>query len=186
MIETMHKPEDENTAYRVVEEALKLQGVRTVLYSRPDKGVTPVGFDCSGFVSYVLQKAGVVVSPYAILDTEGNVLLNPVRHSHEYFDYFGMPVHFDNARPGDLVFFSDHGDRPSHIGIMVGSFHYIHANPKNRKVVVERFDNHNHFADGSLTNETRRGTNLYSYNPIGFKRIPTSRKLQNYRWVQRS
>jgi cell wall-associated NlpC family hydrolase len=78
-------------------------------------GNTPSGFDCSGFTSYVYDRAGYNL-PRATTAQYGK--LNPVR----------VP------EVGDLVFFRTSGNRVSHVGIYVGNYQFIHA-PSSGKTV---------------------------------------------------
>jgi len=69
-------------------------------------GMSPSGFDCSGLVTYVFAKAGIVV---------------PHNAAQQY--RYGTPVARTDLRPGDLVFF----DRLHHNGIYLGEGKFIHA-----------------------------------------------------------
>lgn len=70
-------------------------------------------FDCSGFVSWVINHSGWDVGR---LGAQG--LCN-----------ICTPVSSDNAKPGDLVFFTGTYDTPgvSHVGIYVGNNMMIHC-----------------------------------------------------------
>lgn len=71
-------------------------------------GVTPSGFDCSGFVDYVYNKVGVSL-PRTVA-TQWNQTTS---------------VGFPN--PGDLVFFETYAKGPSHVGIFIGNNKFIHS-----------------------------------------------------------
>lgn len=72
------------------------------------------GFDCSGLVQYVFNRALGWALP---------------RNTHE-ISRVGDPIGRDELQPGDLVFF-DTLQRPfSHVGIYVGEQRFIHA-PSN-------------------------------------------------------
>lgn len=102
---------------KIAERALALVGAPSVLYSRPDLGMCPrTGFDCSGFVSHILDFVGV---PRGTL-----------RHANEYLDDFGIGVGF--PVPGDLVVFTRDGTRPTHMGVVVAPGRFVHA-PGTRK-----------------------------------------------------
>jgi len=75
-------------------------------------GSTPqTGFDCSGFVAYVLGQNGITM-PRVSVD--------------QYT--LGTAVAFNNLQPGDLVFFSFSGDGVvSHVGIYIGDGQFINA-----------------------------------------------------------
>lgn len=84
-------------------------------------GVTEEGFDCSGFIYYVFNKAGLALPR---LDTIG--MFN---HSSEVAE----PV------PGDLVFFENtYREGISHAGIYLGEGKFIHAGTK--KVEISSVD----------------------------------------------
>ena len=81
-------------------------------------GASPKGFDCSGFVYYVLKQVGY--SP-------DRTPAGQIKH--------GTAVSKDSLRPGDLVFFSSNGGRSiTHVGIYSGNGQFIHA-PNSRSVV---------------------------------------------------
>ncbi|PIC64458.1 hypothetical protein CSV79_06655 [Sporosarcina sp. P13] len=93
---------------KVIDTAMPLQGI-PYLWA----GVTPAGFDCSGFIYYVYNKAGVKVPR---LDTIG---------------FFNRSVFVTDPVVGDLLFFQN-TYRPgiSHIGIYLGDNKFIHAGDK--------------------------------------------------------
>jgi cell wall-associated NlpC family hydrolase len=77
-------------------------------------GVTPGGFDCSGFTMYVFSKLGLSLPhssgmQYALGDSKG----------------FERIANVSELRPGDLVF---HGSGPGaiqHVGIYVGNHRFV-------------------------------------------------------------
>jgi cell wall-associated NlpC family hydrolase len=69
-------------------------------------GTSPSGFDCSGFVKYVLNQTGIDV-PHSSREMYED--LNPV----------------SDLRTGDLVFFHTYSNGPSHVGIYVGNNEFI-------------------------------------------------------------
>lgn len=76
-------------------------------------GTTPYGFDCSGYVQYVMRQCG-----YTIRRTASQQLDN------------GCYVAKSDLLPGDLVFFERTyaGDDPAtHVGIYIGGGEFIHA-----------------------------------------------------------
>jgi cell wall-associated NlpC family hydrolase len=94
-------------------------GFRGVPYR--NGGTDPSGFDCSGFVQYVFRQHGLALP----------------REVREQF-VFGDPIAPENAREGDLVYFSTVAPGPSHVGLIVGAGQFVHA-PSSRGVVrVER------------------------------------------------
>ena len=63
-------------------------------------GVTPEGFDCSGFVQYVFRRQGLEL-PRMVVD-QANV---------------GQVVYINEVKQGDLIFFK-RGDKVSHVAIV--------------------------------------------------------------------
>lgn len=135
----------------LADEAIKLLGAPSILYNGPQNGITPQGFDCSGFAKFVLEKAGVDLS-------------SQTRHVNEFFDTFGVLVHWPFHKRGDLVFFSRDAGRPTHMGIILDSHHFIHA-PGATGSEVEVAFLRQEPAQRSLIEP------IYSTNPIGFKRL---------------
>lgn len=78
-------------------------------------GASPSGFDCSGFVYYVLKQLG----------------LSPYRTPSEQYQ-MGTSVEKSALRVGDLVFFGS--GRITHSGIYAGNGLFIHA-PNSRSTV---------------------------------------------------
>lgn len=75
-------------------------------------GNTPdSGFDCSGFVKYVVARAADVDLPRTTADM-----------SHR-----GEAVEPDEIAPGDLIFFNTTGRPHSHVGIYVGKLRFVNA-----------------------------------------------------------
>lgn len=84
------------------------------------------GFDCSGFVSYVLRQHAVTLP----------------RTVAEQFAA-GEQVARDDLRAGDLVFFSTTGPGATHVGLVVGTdtaIEFVHAPADGASVRVERLD----------------------------------------------
>ena len=81
-------------------------------------GASPSGFDCSGFVYYVLKQVGL--SPYRTPDSQYGQ---------------GSAVAKSDLKAGDIVFFSSNGGRSlTHVGIYSGNGQFIHA-PNSRSTV---------------------------------------------------
>ncbi len=146
----------------LADEALKYLGDPASNYKGPELGILPAtGFDCSGFVVFLLKKLGI--------DN-----LENIRHTSEFFDKYGIFVHYGLHQRGDLVFFSKKGLAPKHIGIVIDENYYIHSPGKNgsvieiKKLVLEPIN-------------TVTGA-IYNTNPIGFKRHSiNSGRWQNFR-----
>lgn len=83
-------------------------------------GTTPSGgFDCSGFVRYVLNAIQLVLPRTAAQQAQ-----------------YGATIPRDTTRlrPGDLLTFG-RGGKVTHIGIYVGNGHYVHASPTAGRVI---------------------------------------------------
>lgn len=81
-------------------------------------GASPSGFDCSGFVYYVLKQLGF--TPYR----------TPASQYQQ-----GTYVDKSNLKAGDIVFFSStSGSSITHVGIYSGNGQFIHA-PNSRSTV---------------------------------------------------
>ena len=100
----------------VLETAMGLMGVPYRL-----GGSDPTGFDCSGFVQYVLRQHAVAV-PRTVIEQ------------------FGAGDAARSVEAGDLVFFQTVGSKASHVGIAIDAHSFVHA-PNSRGVVrVDRLD----------------------------------------------
>ncbi len=87
-------------------------------------GRSPSGFDCSGFVHYVLGKHGIHVST------------SSRAQFHE-----GTPVSRSNLQPGDVVFFKNtYRSGISHVGIYIGDGKFIHASNRRSDVKISELD----------------------------------------------
>ena len=85
-------------------------------------GMSPGGFDCSGFVCYVFRQAGISLPRMA--DSQ----FDAVQH-----------VSRSNLQTGDLVFFQTYAPGASHVGIYVGDGKFIHASSSRGISVAEVF-----------------------------------------------
>ena len=96
----------ENTRNRIVSEAMKYLGVPYAW-----GGNTPIGFDCSGYVQYVLQQCGITIPRTTELQVQ-----------------VGNYISKASLRPGDLVFLQNtYRTGVSHVGIYIGNNQMIHA-----------------------------------------------------------
>ncbi|MEA3403258.1 MAG: SH3 domain-containing protein [Armatimonadota bacterium] len=87
-------------------------------------GSSPSGFDCSGFVSFVLRQHGVRVS----------------RSSRTLF-HEGTPISRSQLQPGDVVFFRNtYRSGISHVGLYMGGNQFIHASNRRGGVKISSLD----------------------------------------------
>lgn len=101
------------TGAQILAEAQKYLGTPYVY-----GGASPAGFDCSGFVYYVLKQLGF--SPYRTPASQYNQ---------------GTYVSKDNLQAGDIVFFAGtYASGISHVGIYAGNGQFIHS-PNSRSTV---------------------------------------------------
>lgn len=101
----------------VVQAACAFRGTRYVM-----GGTSRSGFDCSGFVRYILGAASGVALP---------------RTATEQY-YHGSKISNCQLQPGDLVFFKNtykHGI--SHVGIYVGGGKFVHAANSHKGVRMD-------------------------------------------------
>lgn len=76
-------------------------------------GVTPDGWDCSGFTAYVYAQAGITLP-----------------HQSEAQAAQGVRIDWADAQPGDLLW------RPGHVGIYLGNGMMIHASTPATGTIV--------------------------------------------------
>ncbi|MEH6908143.1 C40 family peptidase [Neobacillus drentensis] len=97
---------DTELVAKMITSAKKLIGIPYVW-----GGSTPSGFDCSGFIYYVANQAGMDIGRYS---AEG---------------YYDRTYYVDTPKAGDIVFFENTYKRGiSHLGIYLGNNQFIHAN----------------------------------------------------------
>jgi cell wall-associated NlpC family hydrolase len=107
---------DADLGHRIVADALELRGA-----PYRNGGADPAGFDCSGFVRYVLGRHGIAA---------------PRQTSAQFAA--GRPVRPEDVRAGDLLFFTTVAPGASHVAIAIDQDEFVHA-PSSRGVVrVER------------------------------------------------
>jgi LysM repeat protein len=86
-------------------------------------GSTLNGFDCSGFIYYVANKAGYKIGRYSAAG------------------YYSRTYYVDQPKPGDLVFFENtYKQGISHLGIYLGNNEFLHADEK-RGVSIANLSN---------------------------------------------
>ncbi len=101
----------------VLSKAMSLKGIKYKYGGASPK----TGFDCSGFVNYVFNKAAAIKLPRT---TRG-------------LSRVGQSVDKKALQPGDLVFFNTRRRSFSHVGIYVGNGDFIHAPRTGSRVRVE-------------------------------------------------
>lgn len=150
---------------KLVNIALKYKGFPAMRYDgEGTTGNNPKAFDCSGYIQWVLIESGIKVPN--VPNTK-----RAVRYSEEIFDFVGFAIHEQAVRPGDLVFFSKNGCRPSHLGICIGDGEMIHSPGMDGKEVCVRS-----IEDFCIKNRLRfkpkeGHSQIYFKNPIGYKRV---------------
>ena len=88
-------------------------------------GASPSGFDCSGFVTFVMKNFGISVTRNA---------------SGQYRDN-GVVIDKADLYPGDLIFTSNNGGRSvTHVGIYIGDGEFVHASTSSTGVIISRLD----------------------------------------------
>jgi len=77
------------------------------------------GVDCSGLVKVLFAKLHVELP----------------RSSREQIQS-GKEISLDQLETGDLVFFSNHGEIPTHVGVYLGNDQFLHAEQKAGRVII--------------------------------------------------
>jgi cell wall-associated NlpC family hydrolase len=85
-------------------------------------GMSPAGFDCSGYVAYVFKESVGKRLP---------------RRTKEQIR-FGKAVPPAKVEPGDLLYFWIKEQGISHVGIYIGQDQFIHAPSRNGRVNIQR------------------------------------------------
>lgn len=116
---------DEQPTHAIAQEvlinAMSLKGIK-YKYG----GSSPeTGFDCSGFVGYVYDKAANIKLP----------------RTAKGISKVGVHVDRSGLQPGDLVFFNTTRRAFSHVGIYVGEGKFIHAPRTGSHVRIESMQN---------------------------------------------
>jgi cell wall-associated NlpC family hydrolase len=135
--------------------AMEYLGFPASNYNGPENGITIEGFDCSGWISFLLKKLDFPETP--------------PRHCNTLFDDFGVLIHEDKVERGDLVFFSNRnkGTVPDHVGIMISSSEFIHSPGKNGEhIKISKLIHQPIKLDEAIGLKQ-----IYVQNPIGFKRL---------------
>lgn len=88
-------------------------------------GVTPKGFDCSGYMQFIYNKNHISLPRTADLQYET-----------------GFKVSVSTLQPGDMVFFSTYEKGASHCGMFVGDGKFIHTSTSKGVRIDELSDNY--------------------------------------------
>lgn len=94
-------------------------------------GTTPSGFDCSGLVQYVFAQNGISLNRTTV-GQEQNVATTDVSSVSDVVN---------NARPGDLLFWGQHG-ASYHVAIYIGNGQFVAAPQPGQNVDVENVSNY--------------------------------------------
>jgi cell wall-associated NlpC family hydrolase len=86
-------------------------------------GVTPDGFDCSGFTQYVMKENGIDIP----------------RTADDQFAT-GTPVSRADLQVGDLIFFTTYKPGASHVGFYLGNNRFLHASSVAKEVTIGSLD----------------------------------------------
>lgn len=97
------------------------------------------GFDCSGFVQYILGQSGISVS-----------------RSSWSQAYDGYHVDYANAQPGDILIWG-HGSHVTHTAIYLGGGQMMHATNPSQGVVESNVNYWNTHSDARLIDVRRVG-----------------------------
>jgi NlpC/P60 family len=118
---------------KIVLSAFELLSTPSIRFRSKEQGISPYnGFDCSGFVIYVLNEA---IKQYPDIEAP-----DKLRYANDFFDRYGTWIDPRNRLPGDLICFSRDGISVNHMGIYVGddikgNSHYIHSPGHNNSLV---------------------------------------------------
>ena len=83
------------------------------------------GFDCSGLVAHVFERAWGISIPRSTAQQRS----------------VGHAVKRENLQPGDLVFYNTRNRPYSHVGIYLGDGIFVHAPRRGQRVRIENMDN---------------------------------------------
>jgi cell wall-associated NlpC family hydrolase len=83
------------------------------------------GFDCSGLVAHVFERAWGMSLPRRTAEQR----------------YVGRAVKREALQPGDLVFYNTRNRPYSHVGIYLGDGIFVHAPRRGQRVRLENIDN---------------------------------------------
>jgi cell wall-associated NlpC family hydrolase len=87
-------------------------------------GTTPAGFDCSGFLKYLMRASGYELPRTAAEQAQAGR---------------EVPRDPSQLRPGDILTFG-RGGRVTHVGMYVGNGRFIHASTGSHQIVEAQLD----------------------------------------------
>jgi cell wall-associated NlpC family hydrolase len=103
-------------------------------------GMTPSGFDCSGFIFYIMGNYGMSLT-----------------HSSYGMAEYGKTVKLSEIRPGDLMFFKGSNSKSSrigHVGMVVevtpDAIKFIHSST-SRGVIIDNFKSSKYYVPRYVT-----------------------------------
>lgn len=169
---------NENYREAIISVATELIGAPAVkyTYNHPELGQSPeAGFDCSGFVRFVLLQAGLHIPDYIAMDG----VQRPIRHANEFWEHYGVPVHEPRKLPGDLIVFARGKRHPNHVGIVLSESTYIHS-PGWPDMQVETQE-----IERIPIEYTSGERGQYTHNPIGYKAPVQVARQPTYRFPMR-
>lgn len=87
------------------------------------------GFDCSGFVSYVLKQSMTkYIPPYWVSANITKLYETEILYNEGFEgEYSTSVIKKKNIEPGDILFFSEQGKKVDHCGIYLGDGEFIHS-----------------------------------------------------------
>ncbi|KNF08907.1 cell wall-associated hydrolase [Gottschalkia purinilytica] len=88
-------------------------------------GISPNGFDCSGFTKYVF----------------GNLGINLPRRASEQANMNKTVINRNNIQTGDLLFFENTPGKVGHVAIALDNKTYIHASTSKKKIIITNMSN---------------------------------------------
>jgi len=92
-------------------------------------GSTTAGFDCSGFVKYVMNQ---------------NKITFPRTAAEQY--KVGTAISKSNLKRGDLVFFETYKAGASHVGIYLGNDQFIQASSGAGKIIISKLFSNSYYS----------------------------------------
>lgn len=100
-----------NTEASATAESIILEGTKYIGTKYRSGGMSPSGFDCSGFVVYTYKKITGKTLPRTSKGLFGS----------------GTAVQKSDFQKGDILVFNTSGDGASHVGIYIGENKFIHS-----------------------------------------------------------